>query len=370
MHSYWDKSSSAQLVIIGAGVLGLWSAIEVKRRKPSWNVVVLERYPIPRGASTRNAGFACFGSPTELWSDMHVMGEEKMIATVEMRYKGILKIKEFFENADIDLQWDGGYECINDIEQIELDKRIEVLNELLKNGLGLSGVYSNVSSRKASMHLHAFDYLVSISGEGSLHSGKYVQSLAQLAKEVGVSIFYGAHVEKWNRHTHSWKIHTNNGFEWESDQVLFATNGWLSEQIKGTEILPARGQIILTSPIERLPWKGTFHAEEGFYYWRNIDNRILLGGARNLYKQQEETNELSISQNLQETLEDFLKTKIIPDHQFDIDQRWSGIMAFSPNKTPVIAQKEEGLWYTMACNGMGVALTPIWAELVAEKITN
>lgn len=370
MHSYWDKSSPTQLAIVGAGVLGLWSAIEVKRRKPSWNVIVLERYPIPRGASTRNAGFACFGSPTELWSDIDVMGEDKMIATVEMRYKGIEKIKKYFGNANVDLQWDGGYECINDIEQIELDRRIEVLNGLLKEGLGLSDVYSNLSSKKTSMHLDAFDHLVGIAGEGSLHSGKYVKSLSELAKEMGITIFYGAQVENWNRQCNNWKVQVAGGFEWEAEHLLFTTNGWLATQMNDTGITPARGQIILTSPIDGLPWKGTFHAEEGYYYWRNVGNRVLLGGARHLYKNQEETNDLSISQNIQESLEMFLKTNIIQGYQFEIEQRWSGIMAFSHTKTPILNQQDEGLWYAMACNGMGVALTPIWAELIAEKIVS
>ena len=46
-------------------------------------------------------------------------------------------------------------------------------------------------------------------------------------------------------------------------------------------ITPARGQIIVTEPIDDLPWTGCHHFDEGFYYFRNIGNRVLLGGARN-----------------------------------------------------------------------------------------
>lgn len=368
MHSYWDKTSPADVVIVGAGALGLWSAIEIKRRKPDWRVVVLERFPIPRGASTRNAGFACFGSPTELWGDIEIMGEEKMLSNVEMRYCGIQKIKNQFQNSDIEMHWDGGYECIDGLDSQELEQRIRILNQLLQRELGLSNVYKLATDSKASMNLDAFEQLVTILGEGSLHSGKYLNSLAQFAKELGVNIFYGAQVRNWMCVRGEWKLEVENGFEWTANQVLFATNGWIQEQLPNTGITPARGQILLTAPIEHLTWKGTFHAEAGYYYWRNIGNRILLGGARHLYRNEEETNDLSISNQLQKTLEQFLKTKIICNREVAIEQRWSGIMAFSSDKNPVIHEQASGLWYAMACNGMGVALTPIWAEHIAKKM--
>ena len=67
--SYWEHQSffgPADVAIIGAGLVGLTAALDLKQRRPTWRVVVLERGALPSGASTKNAGFACFGSISEL----------------------------------------------------------------------------------------------------------------------------------------------------------------------------------------------------------------------------------------------------------------------------------------------------------------
>ncbi len=114
--SIWEKESfyaPYDIIIVGAGLMGLWTAKELLDRNAALRIVILERNSTPLGASTRNAGFACFGSPTELMSDIETMGSKDMLALVEMRYKGIEKIKKHFPEEVIGFEHCGGYECIN-----------------------------------------------------------------------------------------------------------------------------------------------------------------------------------------------------------------------------------------------------------------
>ncbi len=111
--SVWEKESffaPADIVIAGSGLAGLWSAYYLKKKSPSLRITIVERGLIPTGASTRNAGFACFGSLTELVADARQMGEDNMLELVEMRYKGIKRIRKTFGNAEIDYEKHGGYE--------------------------------------------------------------------------------------------------------------------------------------------------------------------------------------------------------------------------------------------------------------------
>src|SRR5687767_7344918 len=92
MISIWEKETffaPQDVLIVGSGLVGLWSAFLMKRKSPDLKITILERGMIPTGASTRNAGFACFGSLSELVYDARAMGTEKMLQLVEMRYEGL-----------------------------------------------------------------------------------------------------------------------------------------------------------------------------------------------------------------------------------------------------------------------------------------
>src|SRR5690606_3880181 len=95
--------------------------------------------PIPSGASTRNAGFACFGSPTELLRDAAAMGVDRMLELVDMRIRGISKILEEFGRKAIDGVFQGGYELINSStasRYSDLEDRVRWLNKLLAPVVG------------------------------------------------------------------------------------------------------------------------------------------------------------------------------------------------------------------------------------------
>ena len=101
MISIWEKETffaPYDVVIAGSGFVGLWSALQLKKKKPKLRICIVDRGVIPTGASTRNAGFACFGSVSELIHDAKTMGTDKMLQLVEMRFKGLKKIQKYFED--------------------------------------------------------------------------------------------------------------------------------------------------------------------------------------------------------------------------------------------------------------------------------
>ena len=102
--SVWESESffsPKDYIVIGSGFTGLWSAYFLKKLHPRRSVMILERGIIPSGASTRNAGFACFGSLTELLADSRLTGEKEMLELVEMRFKGLRRIRNLFSRKRI-----------------------------------------------------------------------------------------------------------------------------------------------------------------------------------------------------------------------------------------------------------------------------
>lgn len=373
MQSFWEIDSyytDTDILIIGAGLMGLWSAYELKKAAPSLSITILEKSPTPLGASTRNAGFACFGSLTELISDEETMGTDAMLSIVENRYKGILKIRQTFSDKQIQYDACGGFEAIQQTHATanHLSAHLNQLNALLAPITGIANTFEDRSNSMASYGVKGFDHLVYNPLEAGIHSGKLVQALTQLVISMGVQIINGIEITGWIKAAADMEVHTNQGATLHTKQLLVCTNGFTNALLPQLHIEPARGQILLTQPIEGLQLKGTFHFDEGFYYWRHIGNRILLGGARNLDFQGEQTTSLEGSDAIRNHLMDFLTKHIITPSPIQIEQSWSGIMGFTPNKQPLCQWTEPTVLAAIACNGMGVALTPIIAEKVAAMM--
>lgn len=379
--SAWEQSTyfaPKDVVIIGCGFVGLWTALELINKYPKMQITILERGVIPSGASTRNAGFSCFGSVSELMYDIALMGEANMLETVKMRYDGLQKIQRTFDKKVIDYDQFGGYELFEkngpyDIQH--LDKDIAYLNKILapvlktpkKNGKHVP-IYSNESKKIKQLGFQAIEALAFSPLEGQLNSAKLVLALQQAVQSKGVHILFNTEVKKFKSHKKGVTIHTNLEAPLETKQLLICTNGFAKQLMPGLDVVPARGQVFITEPIPNLKFKGTFHFDEGFYYFRNVGNRLLLGGARNKDFKNEKTYSLDTSPIIQKTLEEFMMKRILPkgSKKPKIELRWSGTMGMGKIKKPIIEEVQPNIFCAVRMSGMGVAIAPIVAERVVK----
>lgn len=379
--SAWEQSTyyaPKDVVIIGCGFVGLWTAYELINKYPKMQITILERGIIPSGASTRNAGFSCFGSVSELMYDVTLMGEANMLETVKMRYDGLQKIQRTFDKKAIDYDQFGGYELFEkngpyDIQQ--LDKDIAYLNKILapvlktpkKNGKYLP-IYTNETNKIKQFGFQAIEALAFSPLEGQLNSAKLVLALQQAVQSKGVQILFNTEVTKFKSHKKGVTIQTNLEAPLETKQLLICTNGFAKQLMPSLDVVPARGQVFITEPIPNLQFKGTFHFDEGFYYFRNVGNRLLLGGARNKDFKNEKTYSLETSPIIQKTLEDFMMKRILPkgSKKPKIELRWSGTMGMGKIKKPIIEEVQPNIFCAVRMSGMGVAIAPIVAERVVK----
>ena len=133
-------------------------------------------------------------------------------------------------------------------------------------------------------------------------------------------------------------------------------------------VQPARAQVIITKPINNLKIKGSFHLQEGYYYFRNIDYRILIGGGRNLDFSNEKTMNFGQTDLIQNKLEEILKTIILPTTSFEIDQRWSGIMGVGDKKKPIVKQISNHVFCGIRLGGMGIAIGSLVGRELAALV--
>lgn len=373
MMSIWEQETffaPQDVVIVGSGFVGLWSALYLKKSKPDLKITIVERGLIPTGASTRNAGFACFGSLSELTQDAQTMGVDKMLAVTEMRYKGLERIQKFFGNKRIDFELTGGYELYDDgaIATGKLTDNIDYLNTLLKPVTGTKKTYRLADNDINRFGFGSTAHLVENKLEGYLHSGKLVRALLQKVQGMGVTVLNGLEITNIQTTSDKIELSTSQRINLKTAQLLLCTNAFTKSLVPEMDIVPARGQVLLTSAIKDLPFKGAFHSDEGFYYFRNLGNRVLLGGARNKAISDEATTDLQTTDFIQQELEKYLSGVVLPQfqHRYTIERRWAGIMAFGEEKTPIVKEVSPNIFCAVRLSGIGVALAPVVAQQVTK----
>ena len=134
------------------------------------------------------------------------------------------------------------------------------------------------------------------------------------------------------------------------------------------EIEPGRAQVLITSSIENLQVKGSFHYEKGYYYFRNVGDRILFGGGRNLDFSTEQTTEFGLTEIIQNKLEELLSTMILPRNKYIVEQRWSGIMGLGKTKNTIVKKISDHLFCAVRMGGMGSAIGTMVGEEAAKLL--
>ncbi|HPF89677.1 MAG TPA: FAD-dependent oxidoreductase [Flavobacteriales bacterium] len=360
MVSIWESEqfrAQPDLVVIGGGIVGLFTALLYKREHPGQLVMVLERGAHPSGASVKNAGFACFGSPSELLADLDKEGEEAMLARVEERWKGLLELRSELGDAAIGFEPTGGHEIYPSHTHgyTAVADRFNALNDSLRPIFG-EAVFAWDDAAISRFGLANVGHLVRTRLEGPLDSGRLMAALLRRTLAEGVlfrPLTEVASIEPSPGHV---SVRTKDGQGIRAAMVAICTNGYTGQLLPELPVEPARGQVLKTSPIPGLRLRGTFHYGEGFYYFRDHAGGVLLGGGRDLDITGERTTEDGTTPLIQETLEALLRTVILPGQPFKIERRWSGIMGMGPSKSPIVERLSERVVVAVRLGGMGVAI--------------
>ncbi|MDF4220322.1 FAD-dependent oxidoreductase [Maribacter sp. M208] len=367
--SYWEQKSwfsNIDFTIVGSGIVGLNCALELRRMHPKARILVLEKGKLPQGASAKNAGFACFGSISEILSDLKTHSEQEVFQLVQDRFDGIHSLRTLLGDNAIGYQNNGGHELFlnKDVALYESCLgQVEYVNGLLRPIFG-KDAFKVLPNRFKFSGING-NYISQIY-EGQIDTGKMMYSLLQLSYQKDINILNGTEVKAFEDSGAEVLVKTDD-MDFTTNKLLIATNGFAA-QLLSENVEPARAQVLITKPIKGLNIKGTFHLEEGYYYFRNIDNRILLGGGRNLDFKAEETTEFGNTHLVQNKLNQLLKTVILPEQSYEIDYNWSGIMGVGQQKKPIIKQVSDNVSCGVRLGGMGIAIGSIVGKNLANLI--
>jgi glycine/D-amino acid oxidase-like deaminating enzyme len=370
MHlSYWEYNTwfkGIDYTVVGSGIVGLSCALQLRRKHPEAKILVVEKGILPQGASTKNAGFACFGSISEILDDLKNHSPDEVRQLVQKRWEGIELLRSTLGDKAMDYQRHGGHELFlkEDLELYEQCKEhLEEVNSLLLPVFGDPAFRTNPNTFGFAKTV---DTYITNDFEGQINTGMMMEALLKKVQDAGVMILNAVRVDSFEEVAGGVEVKAGD-LQFKTGFLLIATNGFASKWI-GDAVVPARAQVLITKPIPGLKIRGTFHLDKGYYYFRNVEDRILFGGGRNLDFKAEETTEFGLTPKVQEKLLSILKDTILPNIPFEIDQRWSGIMGTGSQKRPVLLKRSDRVVFGVRLGGMGIAIGSSVGRDLAELV--
>ncbi len=367
IESFWQNDfyfPSYDVVIIGGGFTGLIAGIELLLRKPKLKVGVIDSQTHGTLASSRNAGFMCFGSPTELLSDIQAHGLSAVASLLKLKADGYTTLLKHLAGNKGIYKKTFGYELFNRSasakELDEVHKSLPLLNELLLQGTGIANYYCVKSPFVANPTFSA----VQFKQEGQVHPTAAVAALVRKFMNLGGIYHTGTTVTSWSKANNDYLLQTALQKDFQTRKVIVANNAFASQLLPDYDVQPQRAQVLVTAPLKKLPYHGNFHMDKGYVYFRNIGNRLLLGGLRNTDFATEATSELGLNNHIQENLDKLLH-QLLLNNNTTVTHRWSGIMGFRSGKIPAIQHHHSGIIISAGMNGMGTLLGPALGKQAA-----
>jgi protoporphyrinogen oxidase len=139
MLSIWEKNLYAHTydcIIIGGGLVGTHAAINLLKARPKARILIIEKQPIGAAASTKNAGFACLGSPSELVADIQEFGTDAVAELLLWKWKGLQRTFKMLGKQKTQYKSTKAYDLFEKNVTITYEKTLDSLhhlNQILKS---------------------------------------------------------------------------------------------------------------------------------------------------------------------------------------------------------------------------------------------
>lgn len=275
------------LVIVGAGYTGLWTALLAKTRDPGRRVVVVEANRVGWAASGRNGGF-CESSLTH----GHENGENRWPAEMPLIDELGLQNLDEIEASEAEYRMDFEFERTGQLAPATEEHQLEWLREWAAEG---DPDVEFLDEAAAQASVHSPTYLAAVWEKrtcGLVHPARLAAELARVAEDRGVEIFERSVVKSLETSGTGVSVVTSGG-RVEAAQAVLATNVFPSLLARNRLMtVPVYDFALMTEPLTTEQWdavgwrdrQGIGDMANQFHYYRPTrDGRILFGGYDALY---------------------------------------------------------------------------------------
>lgn len=328
------------VAVVGAGVTGCSAALRLA--EAGLRVRVHDRRGVAEGASGRNGGFALRGGAARYDVARETYGAEESRALWDWTERTLDLMETLAGDA---LRRPGSYRLASDAEEREsIRAEFEALRED-----GFAADWLDEFPR--------FHGAIAHHGDGTIQPARFVRRLASRAADAGAEFREHDPVEDVDA--------------LDAERVLVATDGYGRDLLPefGDAIWPARGQVVVSEPLDRVLYDRPHYARQGFDYWQQLpDRRLLLGGFRDVSILDELTDVEETTPSIQSSLERFLGE--ISAGGARISHRWAGIFALTQDMLPLVGPVpgRARVWIAAGYSGHGNVMGFACGRLVADAM--
>jgi len=381
--SYWQETaaksalsselpSTADVVIIGGGILGTATCYWLARA--GIEVVLLEHAKLAHGATGRNGGFVSTGTAESYRAAIARLGHEvaQDILKVTLQNKALLHQILSKEKIACDYSEPGSVHiALNEGQWRSLAQEAIALH--------VDGISAKMLDRGQVQDLIRTPLSPEIIGgrflpeDGVIHPVRLVQGLAQASLHYGAKIYHATALQlvsdgqKVQVYTMDRSLHAR--------KVIVATNAWTSNLLPEFSrlIVPVRGQMLAYTPITAVFPVGMSASitDTGEYWQQRKDGTIVLGGCRAVAPGRDEGVQLSVTTpEVQIALEQVFPRLFPWLHELQVEYRWAGPMAFTPDYLPIADRMPEkpNIWVVGGFSGHGMPFGIRLGQLLTEAV--
>ena len=359
----------ADVAIVGGGIAGVtlaWTLLE-----QGATVVLLEAGRLGCEASGRNAGFL-LAIPAEPYAErIAIWGREGARAFLQLGRRTHQRIAHLAQTLrlDCDHRITGSLRLTRSEEETE-DLRGS-LPELRHDGFPMREVaLSDVLPAPSRGRFHA---AFEVPEDGVVHPVHFIHALAAEAVKRGARVHEHSRVTGARWSDGSWEAHANE-HRVRARTLVIATNAYAPFLVPALKplIVPRRGQMLSTAPVEVKLDPRPAYCNYGYQYWRQLaDGRLVIGGWRNTAFDAETGSDAITTPGIQQAIEQGLADLGVTGAR--IEHRWAGTMGFARDGRPLVGWLDASHHLAICAGftghgmGMATACTEDLAEILAFK---
>lgn len=372
-----SANAETDLVVIGAGLTGLWTALTLKQLDPARDVAVVEQGIAAYGASGRNAGMLSETIDHSHGLAIQHFGFDAARQLAALGADNVREMLEFLEAQDISCEWEPNGRLMVALTDAQLDEARHSVATARSLGVDSFRLLS-AEEVQAEVHSPLYRGGVAVSGGGILDPAQLTDGLRREAERLGVRVYERTRVESVVERGSGVELRAN-GVRLTARRAVFATSAYTHQLLPevARRFIPLYDYILVSEPLTQAQWELIgWHCRQGItdgrtffnYYRPTPDGRILWGTSEAAYYAGNQVGPAcDHSPSHYDALKASWRRHFPALAGLKWPYAWGGAICSTTRLTPFFGRALGGrAWYGLGYTGHGLGTTRLAGRILAH----